>query len=167
MKYNLTQPLKIQIGESEIKGRGVFAAEDLEEGEILEECHFIIPEKSKGGKDRELQRYMFSCIHLKNKKKRQEVADQFELYCLLDDEELREEITKNMEKLGYKKLQDLFSSACVLGYGMIYNHSKTPNVDYEFDYENLLFRYTASKNVTKGKELFINYGNTEQRGDLA
>ena len=166
MKYNLTQPQKIQIGKSEVKGRGVFAAEDLEEGEILEECHFIIPEKSKGGKDRELSRYMFACIHSKNKKKMQEATEQFHLYHLLDDEELKEEIIKNMGKLGYEKLEDLFSSACVLGYGMIYNHSKTPNVAYEFDYENLLFRYSASKNITKGKELFINYGNAEQRGDL-
>jgi SET domain-containing protein len=33
---------KIIVGDSPIHGRGVFAVEDIEAGEILEECHFYL-----------------------------------------------------------------------------------------------------------------------------
>ena len=49
MKYDLVSPKKLIIGKSDIKGRGVFANEDIEKNEIVEECHFIFPEKNKGG----------------------------------------------------------------------------------------------------------------------
>jgi len=34
-------PTKLQIQDSGISGRGVFATQNILEGEILEECHFI------------------------------------------------------------------------------------------------------------------------------
>jgi len=45
-----------------------------------------------------------------------------------------------------------------LGYGSIFNHSDSPNVDYRIDKPNLTVNYYASKGVEKGEELFIYYG---------
>ena len=47
---------------------------------------------------------------------------------------------------------------CILfGYGMMMNHSDTPNVKYRLSNEDL-FVFTLSKNVKKGEELCIDYG---------
>jgi uncharacterized protein len=44
----------------------------------------------------------------------------------------------------------------VLGYGMIYNHSRQPNAD--FDAYNDLMVYKATRFICKGEEIFISYG---------
>jgi len=45
-----------------------------------------------------------------------------------------------------------------LGYGSLYNHSDNPNLEQE-EYENNLFRFIAIKDILKGEELLIKYGN--------
>jgi hypothetical protein len=45
----------------------------------------------------------------------------------------------------------------VLGYGMLYNHSVNPNVEYEQD-EPSLISFWAARTVTPGEELTIDYG---------
>lgn len=45
----------------------------------------------------------------------------------------------------------------VLGYGSLYNHSYTPNVEVDFDYPNVEAFYTALCDIRAGEELFINY----------
>ena len=59
--------------------------------------------------------------------------------------------------------------ALCFGYGSIYNHSKKYNVQYEINARidsSLLFR--AKKDIEKGEELIINYGDgwIESRGLL-
>lgn len=52
-------------------------------------------------------------------------------------------------------------SLVVFGYGSIYNHALNPNVVYSISSQlpsDRLFTYTTTKNVKKGDELFINYG---------
>jgi len=46
----------------------------------------------------------------------------------------------------------------VLGAGSIYNHSKNHNVDFYVDEKNNNFEYYANRDINKGEELFINYG---------
>ncbi|GMI11015.1 hypothetical protein TrLO_g13130 [Triparma laevis f. longispina] len=46
-----------------------------------------------------------------------------------------------------------------LGYGSIFNHDETPNVDFRVDRENLEVRYIACKEIDVGCELFIYYGD--------
>ena len=79
-------------------------------------------------------------------------------YIVIDDEDLAEA----------NRLQDyLFTSPdqpgdylCVLGYGMMYNHSDMPNAEWEIDEDNIHFvRFTALKPIAKGKEIFQNYGS--------
>jgi len=78
-------------------------------------------------------------------------------YIVIDDDDLAEA----------NRLQDyLFTSPdqpgdylCVLGYGMMYNHSDTPNAEWEIDDDDIQFvRFTALKPISDGEEIFQNYG---------
>jgi SET domain-containing protein len=40
----LFQSPKVAVGESTISGRGVFAVDNIQAGEVLEECHFFLLE---------------------------------------------------------------------------------------------------------------------------
>ena len=73
-------------------------------------------------------------------------------YIVIDDDDLAES----------NRLQDyLFSSPsqsgdylCVLGYGMIYNHSDTPNAEWEIDEDdNRFVRFTALRSIAEGEEI--------------
>ena len=79
-------------------------------------------------------------------------------YLVIDDDDLAEA----------NRLQDyLFTSPdqpgdylCVLGYGMMYNHSDTPNAEWEIDDDDIQFvRFTALKSISDGEEIFQNYGD--------
>ena len=48
-------------------------------------------------------------------------------------------------------------SAILLGYGMLFNHSYTPNATYEINFENETFDFFAHKDIKAGEEIFINY----------
>ncbi len=45
--------------------------------------------------------------------------------------------------------------AVSLGYGSLYNHSYTPNADYEFGPQSLIYR--ALRDIEEGEEITINY----------
>lgn len=166
MKYELIQPEKLIVSKSSLKGRGVFAKSDIDADEVVEECHFVIPEKHKGGEDKEMMRYMFACICPETKEEHIDLSSKLFLHQAIDDEGVKEDIEKCLREMGYENLGDLFSSAFVLGLGMVYNHSDSPNIRYEFDYDEMLFRYTANQDICAGEELLIDYGNTESRKDL-
>jgi uncharacterized protein len=56
--------------------------------------------------------------------------------------------------------------AVSLGYGSLYNHSYTPNADYEHDPGCLVYR--ALRNIERGEEITINYnGNPKDRSPMA
>ena len=48
-------------------------------------------------------------------------------------------------------------AALVLGYGMMYNHSPTPNCIWKADVENKLMRFFALTDIPKGTEITHNY----------
>jgi uncharacterized protein len=48
-------------------------------------------------------------------------------------------------------------SAVVLGYGMLFNHSFTPNATYDINFDQHTFDYYAYRDITAGEEIFINY----------
>ena len=53
------------------------------------------------------------------------------------------------------------NSICIaLGYGSIYNHSKTPNAEAIADTANNSFTFKCIKNITAGEEIFIDYNGT-------
>tara|TARA_R110001592_G_scaffold16073_4_gene68806 strand:- start:1434 stop:1826 length:393 start_codon:yes stop_codon:yes gene_type:complete len=51
---------KIEVRDSNLSGRGVFANKDIKAGEILEECHHVILENNFKLQDPILQTYVFS-----------------------------------------------------------------------------------------------------------
>ncbi|MED3561788.1 SET domain-containing protein [Bacillus xiapuensis] len=48
-------------------------------------------------------------------------------------------------------------TAILLGYGMLFNHSYTPNARYEINFDNHTFDFYAYKDIKAGEEIFINY----------
>lgn len=48
-------------------------------------------------------------------------------------------------------------AAIVLGYGMLYNHSYTPNAYYYRDLQNRILNYVALREILPGEEITINY----------
>ena len=48
-------------------------------------------------------------------------------------------------------------TALLLGYGSLLNHSYTPNLTYEINFENHTFDFYAYRDIVAGEGLFINY----------
>ena len=78
-------------------------------------------------------------------------------YIVIDDDDVAEA----------NRLQDyLFTSPdeegdylCVLGYGMVYNHSDSPNAEWEIDDDDIRFvRFIALREIKKGEEILHSYG---------
>tara|TARA_B100000989_G_scaffold102200_1_gene74706 strand:+ start:20339 stop:20848 length:510 start_codon:yes stop_codon:yes gene_type:complete len=168
MKYELIRNNKISIGKSNIGGRGVFASENIKEGEILEEAHFIVCGAKQTFQDKELSRYFFSLFYneASSPEENEEINFKISLASHIGDEGLKNKILKDLEELGYKDISEIYCTAAVLGYGMIFNHSeKKYNANWEIDFDDFLFRYTSVIDIKKGEEILINYGNPE-REDL-
>ncbi len=78
-------------------------------------------------------------------------------YIVIDDDDLND----------LNRLQDyIFTSPdikgdylCVLGYGMMYNHSSEPNVEWKIDSKDIRFiKFTSLRNLKKGEEILHDYG---------
>ncbi len=64
----------------------------------------------------------------------------------------------------YFLLPDSEGAACIpLGYGCLYNHSKTPNAEARIDNEQLEIH--ATKNILAGGEIFIDYQGADKNFD--
>jgi SET domain-containing protein len=48
-------------------------------------------------------------------------------------------------------------TAFLLGYGMLFNHSYTPNANYEINFDNHTFDFYAYTDINAGDEILINY----------
>ncbi|KUP06912.1 lysine methyltransferase [Bacillus coahuilensis m2-6] len=48
-------------------------------------------------------------------------------------------------------------SAILLGYGMLFNHSYTPNAYYEINFDHHTFEFYAYRDISEGEEILINY----------
>jgi SET domain-containing protein len=77
-------------------------------------------------------------------------------YLVIDDDDLAEE----------NRLNDyLFTSPdvstdylVIMGYGMMYNHSFKPNAEWEIDDDNRFVKFSATKDIKAGEEIFQDYG---------
>jgi SET domain-containing protein len=165
MKSNLVKPECISVRNTEKMGRGVFADQNIEAGKVIEECHFIVSGCPIEVQDAELKRYIFSMFYDKKISAEQNQKLDFRSKFLLniDDEEIANTFIEELNSLGYKDLNKIFSTATVLGYGMIYNHSQKNNIDYNIDYKDFCFRFTTNKEILKDEELFIDYNNTQRK----
>jgi len=59
----------------------------------------------------------------------------------------------------YPRSENWTTHALVMGYGSYYNHSETPSVDWKTNEEDRTFIFFSLRDINKGEELFINYGN--------
>lgn len=78
--------------------------------------------------------------------------------------ELIEECYMLVSKGGDKVLEDYYFDAkgkyaIFLGYGCIYNHSDDPNADYKLNIKQRVVTIKATRNIAKGEEIFVTYGD--------
>jgi SET domain-containing protein len=127
----------IYVANSKIHGRGVFTDVDILPGEIIEQAHVVHPDDKTGRTtDPNYFKYFFFWP------------------CL--SENWKEIVDKN----GTLSMDQISYPACVLGFGMIYNHSLTPNVLFEIDIENNIIEYRAKRKILAQEELLICYNMT-------
>lgn len=56
-------------------------------------------------------------------------------------------------------------TAFVLGYGMLFNHSYTPNATYDINFDNHTFDFFAYTDIEAGQEILINYNGEVENDD--
>ena len=56
-------------------------------------------------------------------------------------------------------------TAILLGYGMLFNHSYTPNAHYDINFENHTFDFYAYTDIEAGQEILINYNGEVDNDD--
>ncbi|MED3729622.1 SET domain-containing protein-lysine N-methyltransferase [Priestia filamentosa] len=57
-------------------------------------------------------------------------------------------------------------TAILLGYGMLFNHSYTPNATYKINFENHTFDFYAYTDIQAGEEILINYNGDVDNQEL-
>jgi len=78
--------------------------------------------------------------------------------------------SKDTKVIHNTKLHDFYflwdthlkTSAIALGYGSLYNHSKSPNADYQLNDETQEIQFFAIEDIEAGDQIFINYQTLEQ-----
>ena len=116
---------KIYADKSPIHGWGVFAKEDIMEGEVFEECPILTLPIEKG-----------------------------EVTPLLID-----------YRFNWPQGNDWQEQVLALGYGSLYNHSENANAYWVSDLENKTFRFISNREIKKGEEIFVWYGDVSYWND--
>jgi len=84
----------------------------------------------------------------------------------LSPEEIEDISPTNLEDWFYEWGEHQEGTALVMGYGMIYNHSDTPNASYEFDFTNQIVTIRCLKDINKNEQIFINYNQYQPAKDF-
>ena len=116
---NMIYNPKIYVYKSQIHGWGVFAKEDIMEGEVFEECPILTLPIKKG-----------------------------EITSLLID-----------YRFNWPQGNDFEEQVVTLGYGSLYNHSDDANSFWISDLENRTFKFISNREIKKGEEIFVWYGD--------
>tara|TARA_R100000008_G_C3527665_1_gene137475 strand:+ start:291 stop:704 length:414 start_codon:yes stop_codon:yes gene_type:complete len=125
---------KIEVRNSSIHGRGVFAREDIKGGEMLEECHYIVIDD---GNTHDMPLYKWRRLPATN-----------------------EEIDNR--KFPWPTSEDFEKYTIVLGFGTIYNsvlNEEEKSVKWETDLDKDIYRFFTVKDVKKDEELLLYYHN--------
>ena len=78
-------------------------------------------------------------------------------YIVIDDDDLKE--NSRLFDYVFTSPQDKNDYLCVLGYGMLYNHSYKPNVEWRIlEEDNRFIAFEAIKNIKVGDEIVHDYG---------
>lgn len=122
---NMIYNPKIYVDKSPIHGWGVFAKEDIMEGEVFEECPILTLPIEKG-----------------------------EITSLLID-----------YRFNWPQGNDFEEQVVTLGYGSLYNHSDNANSFWISDLENRTFKFISNREIKKGEEIFVWYGDISYWND--
>ena len=122
---NMIYSPKIYVDKSPIHGWGVFAKEDIMEGEVFEECPILTLPIDKG-----------------------------EITSLLID-----------YRFNWPQGNDFEEQVVALGYGSLYNHSDNANSFWISDLENRTFKFISNREIKKGEEIFVWYGDMSYWND--
>jgi len=76
---------------------------------------------------------------------------------LLDESELSPIQATRLDEYYYLWSVDQKDAALPLGYGLLYNHSDTPNAYYQRDLDNGIMNYIAIAEISPGEEITVNY----------
>lgn len=124
--------LYLQLSPLGVK-EGIFASEDIKKGEVVEQCFIIYPENKNWEKlDKGLIPYFLGVPNLNEDYNLQEIA----------------------EKHGAVSPFHATRPICVSGFGMLYNKSKNPNLDFYVTGDIILNLKTVKK-IKKDEELFL------------
>ena len=122
----------VEVKDAEGYGRGVFATRDIKKGKLVEKVPVLrIGKEDKGNL---LRDYTWNS----------------EIWIEEDD-----------DYAGHWKSEKNFS-ILMLGYGSLYNHADEPNVCVkanEFMPPHEYWNFTAERDIKKGEQLFIHYGD--------
>lgn len=125
----------IYVAPSKLHGLGVFASRDIKCGELIEEAHLLVlGNRDWGELDDVLSDYVFSYPSLDSNWK------------------------KTCDELGGITPNLILRPAVVLGFGMIYNHSDTNNVNFKIHKTKKIVSFTTNTYIMEGEELTIDYG---------
>lgn len=79
-------------------------------------------------------------------------------YIVIDDDDLHE--INRLNDYLFTSPDDPGDYLCVMGAGMLYNHSDVPNAAWEIDDDdNRLLRFYTTSDVAAGEELLHDYGS--------
>jgi len=123
---------KIEVRDSSIHGRGIFAKEDIKSGEILEECHYIVIDD---GNTHDMPLYKWRRLPPTN-----------------------EEIDNR--KFPWPKGEDFEKFTLPLGFGCMYNSAideEKRSVKFETDLDKDIYRFFTVNDVKKDEELLLYY----------
>lgn len=70
----------------------------------------------------------------------------------------RKTLDTEFSNVYFQNVEASYYALC-LGYGSIYNHSKYPNADFEFDSTDSVMVFRAIKPIKKDEEIFIYYSS--------
>jgi len=125
---------KIEVRDSSIHGRGVFAKEDIKSGEILEECHYIVVDD---GNSHDMPLYKWRRLTDSN-------------------------IQIDERKFQWPKGEDFEKYTIPFGFGTIYNsvlNEEERSVNWENDLDRDIYRFFTTRDVKKDEELLLYYHN--------
>jgi len=78
-------------------------------------------------------------------------------YIVIDDDDLSE--ATRLQDYIYTSPERATDYLCVMGYGMLYNHSSTPNAEWSIDEDDIRFvAFSALHDIAAGDEILHDYG---------
>lgn len=86
-------------------------------------------------------------------------GDLIEICPIIEIPETQVKLLRKTDLINYYFRVGMYNErvAIALGYGSLYNHSYSPNADFETNLEERIIQFIALKNINKDEEITIDY----------